>query len=144
MFSCFKREKSSSFDQFQLVDTYYLIILFIFFIDRHQKIFKNHPNKETYSISHPLNRDSFEFRENTDKLPPDEETFSISYSLNISDIYIYTWKYMKIILHWIQFLNEKSSSSKYYFQIIILKIIRIKYQKNFSLSEPAIQYSISY
>lgn len=32
---------------------------------------------------------------------------------------IYTWKYIKIILHSIQFLNEKFSSSKYYFQRII-------------------------
>lgn len=70
---------------------YYSYFSFISFI-RHQKIFKNHPDKETYSISYPLNRDSFKFKENTDKLPPDEETFSISYFLNISDIYLKIYK----------------------------------------------------
>lgn len=72
MFSCFKHEKSFSFNQFQLMKllSYYIIHIFHRSI---QRIFKNHPDKETCSISYPLNRitgDSFKFRENTEKLPP--------------------------------------------------------------------------
>lgn len=104
MFSCFKHEKSFSFNQFQLMEllSYYIIHIFHRSI---QRIFKNHPDKETYSLNR-ITGDSFKFRENTEKLPPPwKNIFLLLFFEYIA------WKYIKIIiLHSIQFLNEKSSS----------------------------------